>query len=213
MDTQERCRRLLDLFLVSVLLDAGAGTKWSYKSKQSGKSFSRSEGLAVASLEMFKAGFFSSTPEQPHQVDALGLKKINVDNLAKGMQVSDSNPMSGLEGRAGLLIRLSKALQNQEIFGLDGRPGNMVGKYIPWGYGTKLTSKITYSLTLPRRHQLYQSLRSRHCGPYSWTAFPVSGQPQGLRSQACPLVMLGRVPQCRCLLQGNHGKILSLSIN
>jgi hypothetical protein len=36
--------------------------------------------------------------------------------------------MAGLEGRAGLLIRLSKALSNQEIFGTDGRPGNMIGE-------------------------------------------------------------------------------------
>jgi hypothetical protein len=43
------------------------------------------------------------------------------------MQVSDSNPMSGLEGRAGLLMRLASALQNEEIFGVDGRPGNMIG--------------------------------------------------------------------------------------
>jgi hypothetical protein len=115
------------LFLVSVLLDAGAGTKWSYKSKESGKVYSRSEGLAVASLEMFKAGAFSSDPNQPHQVDAAGLKKVTVENLARGMQVSESNPMSGLEGRAGLLIRLGSALENAEIFGTDGRPGNMIG--------------------------------------------------------------------------------------
>ena len=127
IDNQERARRLIDLFLVSVLLDAGAGTKWSYKSKESGKVYSRSEGLAVASLEMFKAGAFSSDPSQPHQVDAAGLEKVTVETLARGMQVSDSNPMSGLEGRAGLLIRLSSALQNSEMFGFDGRPGNMIG--------------------------------------------------------------------------------------
>src|SRR5262245_36638033 len=61
IDNTERARRLIDLFLVSVLLDAGAGNKWSYKSKESGKVYARSEGLAVASLEMFKAGAFSSS--------------------------------------------------------------------------------------------------------------------------------------------------------
>ncbi|KAL6249587.1 hypothetical protein RBB50_003440 [Rhinocladiella similis] len=126
IDNQERTRRLIDLFLVSVLLDAGAGTKWSYRSKESGKIFARSEGLAVASLEMFKTGAFSSDPNQPHQVDATGLQKVTTDTLAKGMQVTEANPMSGLEGRAGLLIRLGKALQNAEIFGHDGRPGNMI---------------------------------------------------------------------------------------
>lgn len=130
VDAQERGRRLVDLFLVSVLLDAGAGNQWSYKSKESGKSYSRSEGLAVASLEMFKAGAFSSNPDQPHQVDADGLKRLSPEVMAKGMQVSESNPMSGLEGRTGLLIRLSDALRNVNMFGQVGRPGNMIGMKI-----------------------------------------------------------------------------------
>ena len=111
-----------------MLLDAGAGTRWSYTSHKSGEAFQRSEGLAVASLEMFQAGTFSSDSRQPCQVDATGLERMTVESLAKGMQVSSSNPMSGLEGRAGLLIRLSKALRNQEIFGDIGRPGNMIGE-------------------------------------------------------------------------------------
>lgn len=54
VDNTERCRRLIDLFLVSVLLDAGAGTSWQYKSNENGRVYRRSEGIAVASLEMFK---------------------------------------------------------------------------------------------------------------------------------------------------------------
>ena len=147
VDTQERTRRLVDLFLVSVLLDAGAGTKWSYKSKENGQIYKRSEGLAVASLEMFKTGLFSSDETQPYQVDAKGLSRMTVESLAKGMQVSeDTNPMSGLEGRAGLLMRLSQALENQKTFGKDGRPGNMIGKqdflrsFLHRGLGNIMTS-------------------------------------------------------------------------
>lgn len=130
---------------MSVLLDAGAGTKWSYKSKESGKTYSRSEGLAVASLEMFKAGMFSSDTTEPCQVDGAGLENITVETLAKGMQVTPANPMPGLEGRAGLLARLSKALNNQELFGVDARPGNMLGTWkfaprVPW-----LMFQTTYS--------------------------------------------------------------------
>jgi hypothetical protein len=55
IDSTERCRRLVDLFLISVLLDAGAGTQWSYKSNENGRVYRRSEGLAIASLEMYKA--------------------------------------------------------------------------------------------------------------------------------------------------------------
>lgn len=127
IDPQERTRRLIDLFLVSVLLDAGAGTRWSYKSKESGKVYRRSEGLAVASLEMFKAGAFSSSESNPHQVDAYGLRKVNIQVLARGLQVSETNPIDGLEGRVGLLERLSGALRNQGYFGRQGRPGGMLG--------------------------------------------------------------------------------------
>jgi hypothetical protein len=117
---------LIDLFVVSVLLDAGAGNKWSYKSKESGKIYSRSEGLAVATLEMFKSGLFSSDPTEPCQVDGAGLKKINVQVLAKAFQHSETNPLAGIEGRAGLLIRLADALNHQDFFGVDARPGNML---------------------------------------------------------------------------------------
>lgn len=128
VNPQERTRRLIDLFLVSVLLDAGAGTKWTYKSKESGKMYRRSEGLAVASLEMFKAGAFSSNPDEPCQVDAAGLKKINAQYLAKGLQVTEHNPLAGLEGRASLLVKLGDALQNQDIFGIEARPGYLLGE-------------------------------------------------------------------------------------
>ncbi|KFY20463.1 hypothetical protein V491_03696 [Pseudogymnoascus sp. VKM F-3775] len=126
VDTSERTRRLLDLFLVSVLLDAGAGTVWSYKSKENGKIYRRSEGLAVASLEMFKTGMFSSDPDQPFRVDADGLKRLTVESMGKGLQVTAQNPIAGLDGRANLLIRLSKALGNRQYFGDDSRPGNII---------------------------------------------------------------------------------------
>lgn len=126
VDNQERTRRLIDLFLVSVLLDAGAGTKWQYKSKESGKIYRRSEGLAVASLEMFKAGIFSSDASEPCQVDSAGLKRLDVKTMARGLQVTEDNPIDGLEGRTGLLMRLADALQNQQVFGLEARPGNML---------------------------------------------------------------------------------------
>ncbi|RPA87331.1 DUF1688-domain-containing protein [Ascobolus immersus RN42] len=126
VDQQEKTRRLLDLFLVSVLLDAGAGNVWSYKSKETGKVYRRSEGLAVASLEMFKEGLFSSSPLNKEQVDGTGLKSLTVERLARGLQISASNPIDGLEGRAGLLIKLGDALNNQKYFGVDCRPGNML---------------------------------------------------------------------------------------
>lgn len=127
VDSTERCRRLIDLFLVSVLLDAGAGTQWSYKSKENGKIYRRSEGLAVASLEMFKEGLFSNNPSNKYQVDKEGLGALTVEKLESGLQSRPDNRLAGLQGRTELLIRLSAALaERADFFGVDGRPGNMI---------------------------------------------------------------------------------------
>ncbi|KUI52693.1 Uracil catabolism protein 4 [Cytospora mali] len=127
LDTTEKCRRMIDLFLVSVLLDAGAGTQWSYKSTENGRIYKRSEGIAVASLEMFKTGVFSGDKSNKFQVDKEGLRTITVETMAKGLQSREGNEMAGLEGRTQLLVKLSDALDaNKEFFGNDGRPGNML---------------------------------------------------------------------------------------
>lgn len=155
----EDTRRLIDLFLVSVLLDAGAGNEWKYTlyspdstpttthkptlsptgtgfqsrpiAGSRSKVYRRSEGIAVASLEMFKSGMFSSHSTNPYQVDADGLRSLSVERLGNGFQHSEGNRLAALEGRTGLLIRLADALDNVEIFGADKRPGNMIGKIEP----------------------------------------------------------------------------------
>jgi hypothetical protein len=53
----------------------------------------RSEGLAVASFDMFKDGIFSSDPALPCRVNSHGLKMLQLKQLAKGFQVSKHNPM------------------------------------------------------------------------------------------------------------------------
>lgn len=79
-------------------------------------------------MEMFKAGYFSSEPLDPCQVDSTGLKRLTMQQLARGLQVTETNPINGLEGRAGLLLRLGDALKNTALFGKEGRPGHMLGK-------------------------------------------------------------------------------------
>jgi hypothetical protein len=166
VDSQERARRLIDLFVVSVLLDAGAGTKWQYKSKVNGKSYSRSEGLAVASIEMFQAGLFSGNASEPHQVNAAGLKALTITTIGRALQVTPQNPIDGLEGRTGLLVRLGSALlANHEIFGDTSRPGNMLGWFLHVYSRNDLTiTQTTCSLT--RIHKLPEipSSRSHHYG-------------------------------------------------
>lgn len=58
-DSTELTRRLIDLFFVSVLLDAGAGDHWRYTEQKTGHVYERSEGIAVASLHMFNSLAFT----------------------------------------------------------------------------------------------------------------------------------------------------------
>ena len=124
--TAEKARARIDLALVSVLLDAGAGADWRYKEQAPGAEYTRSEGLGVASFHAFMSGLFSSVANKPLQADAHGLQTVTADKLARAFQVTTANPLIGLEGRAALLRRLGEALQNQpELFGQPGRPGHL----------------------------------------------------------------------------------------
>lgn len=105
----ERARAKLDLVVTSVLLDAGSGPTWKYV-EPGGGTYARSEGLAVASFRMFMAGAFSSDPSQPLRADAEGLRRLSLEALARGFQVTEDNPLAGLEGRLTLLHGLGHAL-------------------------------------------------------------------------------------------------------
>lgn len=123
----EVARIRMDLCVVSVLLDAGAGEAWRYRESGTGEVLSRSEGLAVASLDAFRSGLFSSDPERPLQVDAEALARLDAAALGKAFQVREDNPLDGLEGRAALLRNLAAALRARpDLFGImPARPGNL----------------------------------------------------------------------------------------
>jgi len=131
-DAVERARVAADLVTVSVLLDAGAGEHWRYRERASGVSFARSEGLAVASFDMFRAGAFSSDPDRPWRVDAAALARIDAATLARHFQAGAENPLVGLEQRSALLRRLGKALvERADLFGpAPTRPGNLVDYFL-----------------------------------------------------------------------------------
>ena len=131
-DALERARAAVDLVTVSVLLDAGAGGAWRYRDARTGAYFARSEGLAIASLDMFRAGIFSSEPQHPWRVDAAALAVMTAGTLARYFQVDERNPLLGLDGRTTLLRRLGEALvANADLFGeAPARPGHLVDYFL-----------------------------------------------------------------------------------
>ena len=135
-DGLEKARIKLDLVITSVLLDAGAGAPWTYIEKATGKTFSRSEGLGLASLDLFLSGAMSSD-RKGLRADVQGLKGISNSDINSFFQVTEKNPLVGVDGRRLLLNNLAAALENKKIFN-DGRPGNILdylfekfGKTIP----------------------------------------------------------------------------------
>ena len=144
-DTALKAGAMIDLTVVSVLLDAGAGAGWKYVEPATGQTFTRSEGLGVASFHAFAGGLFSSDKDHPLQVDAAGLRALVTDHLASAFQVSESNPVVGLEGRAVLLRRLGEVMSEQpEVFGDAGRPAGIFDMLVtPHGSQVPHTADIT----------------------------------------------------------------------
>jgi hypothetical protein len=123
-----RARAEFDLAMVSVFLDAGAGPTWRYRDPKSGLAIGRSEGLALASLSMFENGTFSADPSRPLRADGSALATLSVSDVARGLQVSDANPLVGLEGRVDLLRNLGKLVVSKpQVFGRHDtpRPGGL----------------------------------------------------------------------------------------
>ena len=140
-DRAARARAEFDLAIVSVFLDAGAGPSWRYRDPKTGSAIGRSEGLGLASLAMFTAGAFSASPLAPLRVDADTLANFGVADLERGMQVSDANPLVGLDGRADLLRRLGRLVASKpDIFGSHDtpRPGGLFDRLAMLADGGKL---------------------------------------------------------------------------
>jgi hypothetical protein len=119
----EVARLRVELCVVSVLLDAGAGAAWSYTEPGTGAVLGRSEGLAVASLDAFRAGLFSGDPARhPLRADADGLARVDAAALGRAFQAGPANPLEGLEGRAALMRSLGAALAARPDLFADGPP-------------------------------------------------------------------------------------------
>lgn len=146
----EKARAKFDLAIVSVLLDAGAGATWHYTEASTSQTFSRSEGLAVASFWMVCQGIFSSDRAHLLQVDAQALQTLTEESLATGFQVTTENPLVGLSGRTQLLQQLGHALPRYpQLFGTQSpRPGMLVDYLLSRSHNGTLAATQVFSAVL-----------------------------------------------------------------
>jgi hypothetical protein len=142
----DRARAAADFVVVSALLDAGAGPRWSYRCGEA--RLARSEGLAAASYAWLAHGGLST--QKIHLVcDGARLAAIADAELADALQVDEGNPIVGLAGRAATLRRLGEALAARpEWFGPEARPGAIVDRLAEQARGGRLDVSDAFDLVL-----------------------------------------------------------------
>ena len=142
-----RARAAFDLVVTSVLLDAGAGPTWRFDDTATGSVIGRSEGLGVASLRLFQSGLLSREPrDDPYRAD--GLDRVDAAMLAKAFQVSDANPLVGLEGRAALLRRLGQVVR---------RPGDLFDRIAARADNGRLPAPAVLEVLLERLGPIWEN--------------------------------------------------------
>jgi Protein of unknown function (DUF1688) len=143
VDRDEIARIRFDLVIPSVLLDAGAGAAWRWREASSGELFSRSEGLALASLELFERGVLSKHRSRPLRTDAAALRALDAASLAHVFQVRPDNPLLGLDSRARLLNRLGAAMElDPGRFGSPARLGHLYDHFKETAQDGRLPARV-----------------------------------------------------------------------
>ncbi|MDO8296640.1 MAG: DUF1688 family protein [Caulobacter sp.] len=143
-DAQAKARAAFDLAITSVLLDAGSGPDWRFLDAPTCTETRRSEGLGVASLRLFQSGALSVGEDR---LRADGLTGLTAAALADAFQVSDHNPLVGLEGRAALLRRLGAAV---------GQPGDLFDVMAARAENGRLPAPVILEVLLERLGPIWQ---------------------------------------------------------
>ncbi|KAK9471407.1 uncharacterized protein V1510DRAFT_368176 [Dipodascopsis tothii] len=176
-DATEVAKRLVDLFLVSVLLDAGAGQTWTYSEPGFARAtVGRSEGLALASLYMFTAGQFSAGA--PCRVDAAALQKLTEADLVAGTQHSPANALEGLHGRVTLLQGLGAALAAHPEFFATGRPGDVLDYLRGAAVDGAVSVEALWTALMDGLESIWPKDRTSLDGVFLGDAWPLSSLPQ-----------------------------------
>ena len=181
----DAARARFDMTVVSVLLDAGAGTAWRYTEAGTGQVLGRSEGLGVASWQAFLSGAFSASASEPLRADAAALERLDAAALRAVFQSSPSNPLLGLEGRAGLLARLGVALRfeagKDPARGLAARPSLIYDRLTAGGTRGEVSATEVLGEVLRTLAPIWtsgrnvQGLLAGDVWPHRWAGAAVGG--------------------------------------
>ena len=166
---------------------------------QSG-TYSRSEGLGVASFRAFMAGAFSSKSGEPWRADATALRQVDATALRAMFQSSNSNPMVGMEGRAALLSRMGTVLQNEaQLSGHEARPGLIYDRLTANGVRTTVSASQVLGEVLRTLSGIWpsgskvQGLPAGDVWPHRWAGAAV-GAAGGIDGAASDRTTDGWVP-------------------
>ena len=134
-----RARRI-DLAIVSVLLDAGAGPAGAIAIRRPGRASPAPKGLGWRASRMFAAGAFSSRPRgdrcasMPRALASLDA----ADARRRASRSRADNPLVGLEGRAALLRRLGAVVAaTPAVFGTPARPAGLFDHLVAHARGRR----------------------------------------------------------------------------
>ena len=149
---------------------------------EGGASYTRSEGLGVASFRAFMAGAFSSKTGAPARADAAALRHVDAAALRAIFQGSPSNPIVGLDGRATLLSRLGAALQTEgQRSGHEARPGLIYDRLTANGVRTQVSATDVLGEVLRSLSPIWpsgsrvQGLAGGDVWPHRWAGSTVAG--------------------------------------
>lgn len=128
-----------DLAILTVYMDVSTPSDWSYKDTMAGTVVIGRQATALAAINMFAAGSFSSDPVDPFRVDADALIRLDIDELASGLQWNSEENATLLRNLQRHLKRFGEALAlRADLFG-EGettRPGNLLVKLGNEGWGS-----------------------------------------------------------------------------